>query len=45
MKPWGCPSGKMPQFAKWAEFIGHGVDREIARHATIDVRAIDAGWR
>jgi autoinducer 2-degrading protein len=34
-----------PHFAKWAEFMKYGLDREVVRHSTRNVHPTDAEWR
>jgi (4S)-4-hydroxy-5-phosphonooxypentane-2,3-dione isomerase len=36
---------EMPHFAQWAQFMQHGLDREIVRHSTTNIHPTDAEWR
>ena len=36
---------QMPHYQDWADFVKHGLDREIVRHATTNFHPPDAEWR
>ena len=36
---------QMPHYSGWANFVKHGLDREIVRHSTTNFYPTDAEWR